>query len=120
MSVVDLDVALDNGLEVSVVSKKVLQSLFSNRNPSLVVGIFVSQIDDLQKSGIGEKLCRFGEVNHANVISGFQQKVQTQARRVGDNLHLNFGKLPSTLERVNAGFNFSLGVRLANFLHDQW
>src|SRR5580692_7492216 len=79
MSVVDIGVRLNSRLKVSVVLQEFLQRLLSESNARLVIGIFVGQIDDLQKSNVGENLSGSWKVNHAEVVCGFQNEIQTQA-----------------------------------------
>ncbi len=45
--------------------------------------------------------------------------MQTQAGKIGDDTHLNLGKLSGALERGDAGFHVGLGVGLSRFLSDQ-
>ncbi len=118
VSIVDVGFSLNLCLEISIVLKKLLQGLLRQSHSRLVVRIFIRQIHHLQKASVGKNLRGSGEVDNSEEICGLKQKIQTQTRRIGNDIYLHFGKFSRTFESGNAGVHLFLRIGFSGFLRN--
>src|SRR5580700_2121545 len=112
IGVIDLRFGMNLRPEVSVMLKKLQEGCFRDRNPSLIIWIFLLQIHDLEHTGVGEEFCGALKINHTQVVRGLENKIEPQTRNIWNHIYRDLFESPRHLEGGDAGFDIRLGIGL--------